>query len=59
MNKNVQIEEHNSYLMPARTFSAKFSTKSELERFLRNSCGAYLPSHKHLNCYFYCDLISG
>ena len=38
---------------------AKFSSKRELERFLRVDCGAYLPDSKCLTIYHYRDLLSG
>ena len=45
-------------MMSAKTFKAKYSSKIELENFLRNSYCAYIPGHKHIDCYFYIDLIS-
>ena len=40
-------------------FGAKYSSKQELEKFLRYSCKAYLPPHKHVNIYFYEDIVCG
>ena len=45
--------------IPASEFASKFSSKMEIERFLRYDCKAFLPSHKHLTIYFFKDLVSG
>lgn len=37
----------------------KIKHQIDLERFIRSSYMAYLLSHKHLNNYFYRDIISG
>ena len=49
----------NNKMVSAKLFSSKYSSKLELERFLRSNCGAFLPSHQHLTIYFYRSLISG
>ena len=52
---NLKEMEH----IPSIQFASKYSSKKELETFLRHNCKAYLPSYKHLNVYYYRELIDG